>query len=161
MIALEASVCIDAPAERVWRWLADLEAIPLWSAAVLTARCPHERTGIGAERVCELRGGVVLRERWLQWDDGHSFTYEGLGIPLVRRATNRWTVTPSGDQTLLSSSAIVELKGGPVVRLLEPAFLRFARRTAAQSLGPLKFLIEHDRPFDRTRDMLGPLAAVC
>jgi uncharacterized protein YndB with AHSA1/START domain len=161
VIELRVSICIDAPAERVWRWVADLEAIPLWSPSVLTASCPQEQVGVGAERVCELRGGVVLRERWLEWDDGESFTYEGFGIPTVRRATNRWVLTSSGHRTVLTSSARVELKGGVFGRLLEPAFRRFADRTAAQSLGPLKFLIEHDRPFDRSRDHIGPLTALC
>ena len=92
------SVCIDAPAPVVWAALARLEDLPLWSSGVRTATCPtgHE-SGVGAERVCELVGGINLTERWTAWDEGRSFTYEGVGIPLVKLARNTWTVTPAAD----------------------------------------------------------------
>jgi Polyketide cyclase / dehydrase and lipid transport len=68
MIRLCASVCIDAPAELVWARLARLEDIRLWSEAVLDARCEGARSqGVGAERTCDLRGDIMIRERWLRW----------------------------------------------------------------------------------------------
>ncbi len=161
MINLEVSICIEAPIGRTWRWLADLEAISLWSAAVLRARCPGERSGVGAERICDLRGGVVLRERWLEWEEGRSFTYEGRGLPLVERATNRWVLTAAGERTLLTSSSTVRLKGGATGRLLDPAIRLFARRTAARSFLPFKFLVEHGRAFDPSCDELGRVASTC
>jgi hypothetical protein len=51
---------------------------------------------------CALRGGVTIRERWLSWNEGRSFASEGVGIPLVARARNEWTVQADGDQTLAS-----------------------------------------------------------
>jgi hypothetical protein len=59
-----------------------------------------------------LRGGITVHERWLAWHEGRSFTYEGIGVPGVAQASNHWTVRPEGAQTLLSSEADVELKGG-------------------------------------------------
>jgi hypothetical protein len=158
---LSTSICIDAPVAEVWRWLADLEAITLWSSTVLRASCPGERTGVGAERICDLRGGVVLRERWLEWDEGRSFTYEGRGLPLVAVATNRWVLTPADDRTLLTSTATLGLKGRVAGRALEPVFGLLARRTAARSFLPFKFLVEHDRPFDGARDALGHALSSC
>ena len=121
MIRLSGSVCIDAPSEDVWARLARLEDIRLWSEAVLDARCEGAVSrGVGAERTCDLRGGVRIKERWLAWNEGRSFTYEGVGIPLVARARNEWTVQAEGDRTLLGSRAEVVLKGGRFGRLLEP-----------------------------------------
>lgn len=82
MVSLVDSVCIDAPVEEVWRRLSQLEDIQLWSSAVVAARCegPVSR-GVGAERTCDLKGGVTITERWLAWDEGRSFTYERLPAP--------------------------------------------------------------------------------
>jgi hypothetical protein len=87
MIKLSGSVCIDAPAELVWARLAKLEDIELWSHLVKRATCPGERSrGVGAERTCELVGKITIQERWVAWDEGRSFAYEGTGLPLVKRA---------------------------------------------------------------------------
>jgi Polyketide cyclase / dehydrase and lipid transport len=95
MIRLSGSVCIDAPAELVWARLAKLEDIELWSHLIKRATCPGERSrGVGAERTCELAGNITILERWVAWDEGRSFAYEGTGLPLVKRARNVWSVHP-------------------------------------------------------------------
>jgi hypothetical protein len=144
MIDVFGSVCIDAPAEDVWAELARLEDIELWSEAVLEARCegPISR-GLGAERTCELRGGITIRERWLEWDEGHSFTYEGLGIPLVACARNAWAVQAEGERTLLTSRAQIQVKGGPLAKLLEPIVRYQVNRIGARTLAAFKYLVEH------------------
>ncbi len=89
MMKLVASVCIDASAEVVWSHLAKLEDIQLWSSAVLHAKSTGKVSqGVGAERVCELVGNRTITERWVAWDEGRSFQYEGFGIPMMNRATN-------------------------------------------------------------------------
>jgi hypothetical protein len=61
----------------VWARLARLEDIRLWSEAIVDARCEGDRSrGVGAERTCDLRGGITIREHWIAWDEGRSFTYE-------------------------------------------------------------------------------------
>src|SRR4051812_6776360 len=57
-----------------------------------------------------------------------SFQYEGFGIPLMRRATNRWSVVPHAEQSLLISEAELEIKGGIFGRLLEPILAPIMRR---------------------------------
>jgi hypothetical protein len=147
VIVLEASVCIDAPAPLVWAVLARIEDIKLWSEAVRDSRCegPVLR-GVGAERTCDLAGGITITERWLAWDEGRSFTYEGRGLPLVATARNQWTVQPEGDQTLLTSHAEVVLKCGRLGRLLEPVLrLQFARM-GPRTLAAFKHVVEHGEP---------------
>jgi hypothetical protein len=161
-IKLVASVCIEAPAEDVWARLARLEDIRLWSEAVLDARCEGALSqGVGAERTCDLRGSIAIHERWLAWDEGRSFTYEGVGIPLVSRARNEWTVQPEGDQTLLTSQAEVVLKGGPLGRLLEPIVAYQLNRIGPRTLTAFKYLIEHGEPPRVKHAKLPRVATAC
>jgi Polyketide cyclase / dehydrase and lipid transport len=147
MIDLFESACIEASADKVWAALARLEDIQLWSEAVVAARCEGGRSrGVGAERVCDLAGGITIRERWLSWEEGRSFTYEGFGLPLVSRATNKWSVQREGSNTLLTTHAHVVLKGGIVGRLLEPIVKAQAKRMGPRALAAFKHLVEHGEP---------------
>ncbi|MBO0839163.1 MAG: hypothetical protein J2P28_27135, partial [Actinobacteria bacterium] len=48
---MTATVCIEAPADEVWRCLARIEDIPLWSRAIISASTvPGHERGVGAER---------------------------------------------------------------------------------------------------------------
>ncbi len=144
MVKLYASACIAATAPRVWAQLAQLEDIQRWSDAVVSACCaPGRAHGVGAERTCALVGGRTIVERWVAWDEGRSYQYEGVGPPLVRRASNRWTVQPAGDKTLLISEAEVEFKGGPFGRVLGLAMAPLLRHMAPGALASFKYLVEH------------------
>jgi hypothetical protein len=148
MIKLFASVCIEAPAPTVWARLAQLEDIQLWSEAVLRAQCDGARSqGVGAERTCALAGNLTIKEHWIAWEEGRSFTYEGFGIPLMKRATNHWTVTPQGDKALLTSEAMLEIRGGVLGRILEPLLGPMLQRTAPQALAAFKYFVETGRPY--------------
>ncbi|MDR2986294.1 MAG: SRPBCC family protein [Nocardiopsaceae bacterium] len=150
MFKLTMTVCIEAPPPAVWEALARLEDIQLWSRPVVSAVCePGRERGVGAERACELVGGIKLRERWLLWDEGRSFTYEGIGLPGVEQARNTWTVVPHGEKTLLHTEAAVSLKGGWLSRLVEPVAKLQSKRLGRQSLGAFKFLVENG--FTRTK----------
>jgi hypothetical protein len=147
LVTLVDTVCIDAPVAAVWRHLAQLEDIQLWSSAVVAARCDGPvRRGIGAERSCDLRGGITITERWLAWDEGRSFAYEGSGIPLVAHARNEWALTAAGTKTLLTTQAEVTLKGDPASRLLEPLVRFQSRRMGRRALAAFKFLVETGAP---------------
>jgi Polyketide cyclase / dehydrase and lipid transport len=149
MIKLFASVCIEAPAAIVWAQLAKLEDVQLWSEAVLHARCAGAVSqGVGAERICELAGNLTIKEQWVAWDEGRSFQYEGFGVPLMKRAVNRWSVAPYGDKSLLTSEAELEIKGGVLGRLLELVLEPLMRRMAPNALAGFKYLVEHGRPYD-------------
>jgi hypothetical protein len=132
----------------VWAQLAKLEDIRLWSEAVIQARCEGPISqGVGAERTCELAGNRTIQERWTAWDEGRSFQYEGFGIPMMRRATNRWSVVSQGARSLLVSEAELELKGGLFGRLLEPILGPLMRRMAPGALASFKYLVEQRHPY--------------
>jgi carbon monoxide dehydrogenase subunit G len=160
MLKMTDSVCIDAPVAAVWSVLSDLESIRLWVDAVRHSHCPVQSRGVGAMRVCELKQ-VTIHETIVEWDEGRSFTYRGEGAPMMRSATNRWSVEAHGDQTLVTSSAEVVLKGGFLGGLLEPLLRSLAGRLGAQSLAALKYLVEHGHPYSGKTRELAPGPALC
>lgn len=162
MLTVVTSVCIDAPAQQVWARLTRLEDIRLWSEAVLEAHCEGPRTqGVGAQRTCRLRGGISISERWVAWEEGRSFTYEGSGIPGVLTARNHWSVVAAGRQSELTSHAQVRLKGGRIAVLWEPMVAWQTKRVGTRTLAAFKYLVEHGEP-PRVRHARLPVApAVC
>src|SRR5262245_19545993 len=134
MLKLEATACIDAPAEDVWKWLSELDAVPLWIGAIKKAHCPAIRRGVGASRVCELKAATII-ETIINWDEGRSFEYRGEGAPMLKEATNRWSVEPIGPgQTLIRTQATARFKGGLFGRMLEPLMRPMFNRLGAMSL---------------------------
>jgi len=131
----------------VWAALARIEDLRLWSETVRDSRCegPIVR-GVGAERTCDIAGGITLREHWIAWDEGRSFTYEGRGLPLVASARNTWTVHAEGERTLVRSQAEVVLKGGLAGRLLEPLLRLQFSRMGPRALAAFKYLVERGEP---------------
>jgi hypothetical protein len=95
------------------------------------------------------------------WHEGRSFTYRGEGAPMMKSATNLWSVEARGDQTLVTSSAEVVLKGGILGRLLEPLVQGLAARLGAQSMAALKYLVEHGHPYPGKARELGLAPALC
>jgi hypothetical protein len=160
MLSLTASACIDADVSTVWNALAQLEAISLWVPAIRHAHCPGARSGVGAQRICELKGATV-RETILEWDEGRAFTYRGEGAPLMKWATNRWSVEAHGAQTLVTSTAQLELKGGLWGRALEPLARWVAEAAGRRSLAALKFWIEHGHPYPGPLNELPIPVPVC
>jgi carbon monoxide dehydrogenase subunit G len=162
MFTISGSVCIDAPPARVWRVLSELEAIHVWVDSIRRSYCVGDHTrGVDAVRVCELGGNLEVRETIVEWVEGSHFSYRGEGAPLMKRATNRWTVEARGPQTLVTSSAVVELKGGFWMKPLEPLFAALATRLGSKSLASLKYLCENGRPFEGSVRKLLPVPSTC
>jgi carbon monoxide dehydrogenase subunit G len=160
MLKMTGSVCIDAPVGAVWAVLSDLESIHLWVHSIQRSHCPAQRRGVGALRVCELKQATI-QETIVEWHEGRSFKYRGEGAPLMKLATNRWSVEAHGNQTLVKSEAEVVLKGGVFGHLLEPLVRAMAGRLGAQSLAALKYLVEHGQPFPGKPRKLSPAPALC
>jgi hypothetical protein len=80
---------------------------------------------------------------------------------MMKRATNLWSVIPQGTQTLVTSSAEVELKGGLLGRLLEPLMRAVFTRMGPRSLAALKYFVEHGHPYPGPSRELRRAAASC
>lgn len=77
MTTLHHEIDAACPPESVWAVLADLEAVQHYNPTVRTAAVRgSRRTGVGAERVCELlpKGRVV--ERVTRWEYGRAVGLE-------------------------------------------------------------------------------------
>jgi hypothetical protein len=110
--------------------------------------------------VCELKRASI-RETIVAWDEGCSFTYRGVGAPMMKSAMNQWRVEAHGHQTLVVSSAEVELAGGILGKLFEPLVCVVAARMGARSLAALKYLVENGRPYPGRVSELTPAPAIC
>jgi hypothetical protein len=162
MIKLQATVCIEASPEKVWAALARLEDIRLWSREVLHASCPEGKSqGIGAERTCKLKGNITLIETWTAWEEGKSFTYEGLGLPLIKKATNTWSIREDNGKILLTSNATVEVKGGIFGKLLEPLMAPMMRRISPKAFASFKYLVENGKAFEGNYSSLPKIPVAC
>ena len=106
-------------------------------------------------------GNTTITERWVVWEEGRSFTYEGFGIPLVQRAVNRWSVIPQGERALLTSEAEITIKGGVFGKILEPILEPLMRRMAPNALAGFKYLVEHGHPYAGKASELPRVPAAC
>ena len=83
-------------------------------------------------------------------------------MPLVKRARNVWSVRPESErQSLLTTDAEVELKGGTFGKLLEPVMAGVFRRMAPSSLAAFKYLVENGHPYEGRHSDLPAAAATC
>ncbi len=88
MPSIEQQITINAPSDRVWSALGDFGGIDRWSPVInhSTATEGPER-GVGTRRACEMKGlfpNVV--ERATEWDEGHGYTFEIEGAPMLKQA---------------------------------------------------------------------------
>ncbi len=159
---MKNTACIDANPEATWACLSDLENISLWSEAVLSSKCEGERkTGIGAERTCHIGKNTVITERWVAWNEGESYTYEGFNLPLVKSAKNTWSVKAENGQSLLTTESEVVLKGGIFGRILEPLMLLISNKMGADALAAFKYLVENGKPYQGKHSSLPRVSVTC
>lgn len=162
MIRLINSVCIEASMETVWRALSDLENVTLWAEPILEAHCSGvTRRGVGAERVCKLRGNMTIHEKWITWDEGNSFAYIGYGMPLIKSARNTWSIKSEKGKTLLTSDAEIELMGGIVGKFLELVMASTMRRLGPPTLAAFKYWVENGRPYEGKHSSLPIAPSTC
>lgn len=162
MIQLHSSACIHAPRKLVWQYLARLENIELWSEQVVKSWCEKDLSqGAGSVRFCKLANGTTIEERWTDWQEGYSYTYQGFNIPMIKRAENTWSVEAVGEQTLLTSKAIIELKGGIFGKLLEPLVTTVMKKMVPDSLAAFKYFVENGRPYEGKHSALPRAQITC
>ncbi len=162
MLRMKGTACIDATPEATWNVLADIENIQLWSETVLSSACTgSQRAGVGAERTCQIGKKVTITERWVAWQEGESYTYEGFNLPLVKSAKNTWSVKEENGKTLLTTESEVVLKGGVLGKLLEPLMKWVSRKMGSNALASLKYYVENGKPFEGKHSLLPRAAISC
>jgi hypothetical protein len=148
VLKLKSTVCVEASKEATWKVLSDIENISDWVDVVITAKSTGiVSKGVDAERTCELKHKVTIIERWIAWDEGNSFTYEGFNVPMVKSAKNTWTVKAENGKTIITTESVLVLKGGIIGRMFEPLVKLMSKRLGTKSLASLKYLVENGKPF--------------
>ncbi len=122
MIELNHEIIIHSDPEKVWKILADLEAVQFYNPTVVTARyISSNREGIGASRECEVKPKGNVKERVTGWIPGKSMTVELYESDWPVRNMH-WTTNlhPSNGATKLTQQLHYEPKGllGTVLNVL-------------------------------------------
>lgn len=152
MITMTTDICVDVPVETAWRQMARIDEVHLWAQVLVDSYCTSEQTrGLGAERACTLRNGMMVTERFTHWEEGKAFTYEIVdgGPAIMKTAKNEWTLTPKGEnKTLIRTHATLQCKGGRLARLIEPLVLWGFKRDMPNIAASLKYFVETGKAYD-------------
>jgi ligand-binding SRPBCC domain-containing protein len=136
MTTIHHDVQANCPPEHVWALLSDLEAVQRYNPTVRSATIQGaRRTGVGAERACELvpRGRVV--ERVTHWEDGRAVGLEvaesDWPIHFMRWMTR---LEPSGQATRITQDLEYQVKFGPLGWLLDKLMMKRKLRSTLDAV---------------------------
>ena len=126
MTVLRHEIRIDAPVDKVWAVLADLEAVGAYNPLVASVKLVGEsRSGVNAVRLCQFKPKGFSEERVTDWKPG-----ELLGIEVVRisfpMAYCRWKtrLAADGDGTRVSQELEYAVKFGLLGALMNGLLMK-------------------------------------
>lgn len=128
MTKLHHTIVINAPVEKVWRVLADLEQVQYYNPLVSkTHYISSNKSGVGASRYCSFIPNGYSKERVTAWEPNKSLTIEMYESAWPMQFTH-WTtyLKPNGKSTIVSQDMEYELKFGPLGQLMD--FIMIRRR---------------------------------
>lgn len=126
MTTLRHDITANCPPERVWAILADLEGVAGYNQTVAAARIRGPaRTGLGAERECDLKPSGRVVERVIAWEEGRV-----VGLEVVESdwpiTFMRWTTSVEGQdgRARITQDLDYGVKFGPLGWLLDNLVMR-------------------------------------
>lgn len=126
MTVLKNMIYIEAPPSRVWAALARLDALHEYDPGIAKSELRSElRSGIGADRQCDIKGGGWFRERVTIWKPERELelTLYDCTLP-VRGLRHRYTLTPEHGGTRVDQTQEYTLKYGPIGAALDALLVR-------------------------------------
>ncbi len=126
MTTLEHQIIINAPKEKVFDALENLELVQEYNPSVLSARyISHDRAGVGAARECNLGKDGLIRERVTAVVDNQSISMELYehNWPLEFMTWTTRLENVNGN-TLLSQSLEYKVKFGLLGALLDRLMMK-------------------------------------
>ncbi|MFZ5876086.1 MAG: SRPBCC family protein [Nitrospirota bacterium] len=145
MPELHHTIMINASPDRVWKALADLEAVQHYNPSVSRARyISSNREGVGASRQCELKPKGVVKERVIAWEPNQAIALELYESPWpVAFMQWRTEVKPDGPGTVLTQRMEYRVKFGVLGALMDHLVMRRTLdRTIADVFDGLKRFVE-------------------
>jgi carbon monoxide dehydrogenase subunit G len=139
---------IAAAPREVWNVLADFGAIGTWVDRIdHSSILIHGADGaaLGTTRRVQL-GRNTLVERIAEFDPPHTLAYDIEGLPKrLRRVTNRWTLRPSGESTVVTLTTTIEIGSGRIQQLAERVVCRVITKQSDDLLAGLAQRLERSR----------------
>jgi carbon monoxide dehydrogenase subunit G len=137
---------IAAAPEAIWDVLADFGAISSWADNIDHSCVLVQGTEpVGTTRRIQA-GRDALVERIVEFDPPLALAYEIEGLPRrLRAVTNRWTLRPSGESTVVTLTSTVEIGARPSQQLAERAVCRVLARQSDAMLAGLARRMESKR----------------
>lgn len=120
MAKLHHEISINAPAEKIWQVLDNLEAVQHYNPIVARAKyISANKTGIGAARHCDFKPKGWGKERVIGYDPQQSLTIELYESTWpVKSMWWRTSLKPDGKKTIVEQELEYQLKFGPLGKLL-------------------------------------------
>lgn len=126
MTVLRNAIHIQAPPEQVWSALARLDGLHEYDPGVSKSVLRTEkRSGVGADRHCDIAAGGWFRERVTLWEPERQLelTLYECTLP-VRSLRHRYTLTPEGGGTRVDQTQEYTLRYGPLGAALDALVVR-------------------------------------
>ena len=126
MTKLHHEIKINAPVEKVWRSLANLESAKFTNSMVKTVKIiSQNKEGVGSARHCDFKDGKFVEERVTVFEPNKLISFELYKHqwPLIFM---RWTnkLEKHGNNTLLISDTEYELKFGIFGKIMNILIMR-------------------------------------
>ncbi|MGD1843248.1 MAG: SRPBCC family protein [Thermonemataceae bacterium] len=156
---------IDQPIHRVWevlghqfgeayRWASSLIYSESYGTPVLEgATCSN--------RACDTTQGKIKEVLRKIDHDHHILTYEVMeGFPFfVDTAINTWSLTPKGNQTIVTMNTVVKMKG-LMGSVMTPLMKMQMNKLLSEALEDFQYYLEHEgQPHPRKQKQLEKMAA--
>jgi len=126
MTTLTNQVEIAAPRDAVWRILTTLDVLDQYDPGVRSSRLVgDQRTGLGAQRRCDLRPAGWLVEQVADFRPEEALAFELVTCSFpVTRLRHDYALTVTGHHTVVLQVMTYDLKYGVVGRALDALILR-------------------------------------
>ena len=114
-----------ASPDKVWESLCSDASLAAWGPMISNVTWTSPRPfGVGTTREVTAPAGSKMRERYFQWEEGHSnsfYAYES-ALPIFKRFAEHYLVEPAGSETLFTWTLALEAKSAFAVpvKLLAP-----------------------------------------
>ena len=163
MTGINKRILINASREQVWQVIADFGGVERWAPTVVKSHCATEgKGGLGAKRILTTTRGGTTEEVIIEWNEGHSFTFEipdGLAL-IVKTLRETWSVKESSNGATVVVRMDYQTKDGILSSILDSLFVRRELRwILVQNLAGLKHHIETGEIVTQKTTRL-PVAAV-